>query len=119
MYVAKMKRLAAGAVVPMALAAVLVAPPAQAVQSGGVDTIVPSKSYSMAQVKRHKTARDCWSVVGRSVYNLTAWIPKHPGGRGTVTAMCGKKATKSFNSQHKNSRSAKASLAKYRIGRLR
>ena len=119
MQVAKMRRLAAGAVVPMALAAVLVAPSAHAAQADGVNTVTPSKSYSMAQVRKHKSASNCWSVVGRNVYNLTAWIPKHPGGKGTIVAMCGKNATTSFNGQHKSSSKAKASLARYKIGTLR
>jgi hypothetical protein len=75
-----------------------------------------AKAYTKAQVATHKTAGNCWSIVGTSVYNLTKWIPLHPGGQAQIKAMCGVDATAGFNGQHSGSASAKASIAKYKIG---
>ena len=79
-------------------------------------TPAPTKTYTMAQVATHKTASNCWSIVGSYVYNLTKWIPLHPGGQAQIKAMCGKDASAGFSGQHSGSASAKASLAKYKIG---
>jgi cytochrome b involved in lipid metabolism len=78
-----------------------------------------TKTFTMKQVRRHNTAARCWSVVGKGVYNLTAWIPKHPGGKAVVSAMCGTNGTKAYRGQHKGSASAWAALKSYRIGTLR
>lgn len=74
------------------------------------------KKYTLAQVATHKTASNCWSVVGSNVYNLTKWIALHPGGQAQIKAMCGVDASAGFNGQHSGSASAKASLAPYKIG---
>jgi len=78
-----------------------------------------SKKYTMKQVRRHGTAADCWTVVGKSVYNVTAWIPQHPGGQATIIAMCGTNGTTLFRSKHGSSSSAKATLAGFKVGKVR
>jgi cytochrome b involved in lipid metabolism len=103
----------------MAMAAVLVAPAAQATTSGSAVSVMAAKSYSLSQVKKHHTAANCWSIVGRNVYNLTGWVKKHPGGSSTISAMCGKNATVAFNKRHRGSATAKAALSRYKIGTLR
>jgi cytochrome b involved in lipid metabolism len=99
----------------LALGTVLVAPAAHAAEG----TAMPAKSYTLAQVKKHNKATDCWSVVGTNVYNLTAWIPKHPGGKGVVISMCGKNGTSLYNSKHGSDPVSKATLARYKIGTVR
>jgi cytochrome b involved in lipid metabolism len=119
MQLTSFRRIAAAVVVPMAMATVLVAPAAQATTSGSAASIMPGKSYSLLQVKKHHTPANCWSVVGRNVYNLTGWVKKHPGGSSTISAMCGKNATVAFNRKHRGSGTAKAALSRYKIGTLR
>jgi cytochrome b involved in lipid metabolism len=72
--------------------------------------------YTLDDVAKHAAATSCWSVVSGSVYDLTAWIGKHPGGAGVITGMCGVDGTASFNSMHSGSASAKAALAKMKLG---
>jgi cytochrome b involved in lipid metabolism len=81
-------------------------------------TQTTTKTYTLKQVRKHNSSTNCWSVVNRKVYNLTKWIPKHPGGKSTIIGMCGKKASKAFTAQHGGSASAKAALKQYKIGRL-
>lgn len=78
----------------------------------------PAATYSLANVKAHATAKDCWSVVGDGVYNLTDWIARHPGGPDVITAMCGVDGTAMYASQHKGASTPAATLATYRIGTL-
>ena len=84
---------------------------------------VPATTYTFAQVQTHSTAASCWSVVGTTVYDLTSWIPKHPGGTAVITAMCGNDGSASFNGKHGStsaapSTSAQNQLAQFSIGSL-
>ncbi len=78
-----------------------------------------TKTYTMRQVRRHRTAANCWSAINGGVYNLTAFVSKHPGGSSTIAGLCGRRGSVAFNAQHKGSASAKAVLKGYKIGRLR
>jgi cytochrome b involved in lipid metabolism len=77
-----------------------------------------AKSYSLTSVKTHKSAGNCWSAISGKVYNLSKWIPKHPGGASVIKSMCGKDATAAFKSRHGMSGRAAKSLASYKIGTL-
>jgi cytochrome b involved in lipid metabolism len=81
-------------------------------------TTLAVKKYKMSTVKKHKTRKNCWSVVGKNVYKLTAFVSKHPGGSSRIVAMCGKNATTKFRGQHGTGGSANSKLAKYKIGVL-
>lgn len=76
------------------------------------------KSYTAADVAKHRTTASCWTIIGSSVYDLTSFIPQHPGGKGAVTSLCGKNGTAAFNGQHGGARTPKATLSRYRIGAL-
>jgi cytochrome b involved in lipid metabolism len=79
---------------------------------------VPSTTYTFAQVQTHKTAADCWTVVGTTVYNLSAFVNIHPGGTTQIVALCGIDGTAGFTGKHSASSSAKSTLAQYSIGSL-
>jgi len=83
-------------------------------------TVAPAVTtkYTLADVAKHAASDSCWSAVSGSVYDLTAWVGKHPGGAGVITGMCGVDGTASFNSMHSGSASAKAALAKMKLGVL-
>ena len=85
------------------------APSGSAAASGG---------YSMADVAAHATPQDCWSVVNGTVYDLTTWIPQHPGGAGVIEGMCGQDGTAAYEGQHSGSSSAEAALAGFALGPL-
>ena len=46
-------------------------------------------SYTMTDVAKNNTESSCWSAVSGKVYNLTAWISKHPGGAKNIIKICG------------------------------
>lgn len=50
------------------------------------------------QVAGHATKEDCWTIVDKSVYNLTSFIAEHPGGDNILSA-CGVDATEYFKGQ--------------------
>lgn len=81
--------------------------------------VAAPKSYTAAQVAKHSSASSCWTIVGKSVYNLTKFIPLHPGGQAMIKSLCGKNGTASFTGQHSGQATPATTLAKYRIGALK
>lgn len=53
---------------------------------------------TLADVAKHTTSSDCWMVISGKVYNVTEYIPQHPGGDQIVLG-CGKDATQLFNAR--------------------
>jgi cytochrome b involved in lipid metabolism len=73
----------------------------------------------MEQVKANNTAASCWSAIDAVVYNLTNWIPLHPGGSYLIQMLCGTDGSAQFRGQHANASNPAAQLAKYRLGPLK
>lgn len=86
---------------------------------GAIAAPAAAKTYTMAQVKKHNTGRSCWSVINGSVYNLTPWIAKHPGGAQKIRSICGRDGSAAFGHEHGQDARAKKQLATMRIGRLK
>ena len=51
-----------------------------------------SQTFTAAQVAEHSTKTDCWTIIDGSVYNITSYVPRHPGGDDILRA-CGKDGT--------------------------
>jgi cytochrome b involved in lipid metabolism/uncharacterized membrane protein len=101
------------------LAAPAAAAPSAVAATPVVHRSVPTaKRYTRAQVRQHRTATDCWTIIDRTVYDLTDWVRKHPGGASRIIAICGRDGTRAFDAQHARDTRAATYLASYRIGRL-
>jgi cytochrome b involved in lipid metabolism len=91
---------------------------------GGVAVTAPAagaatgKSISAARVAKHDSTASCWSIVGRSVYDLTSYVNRHPGGSRQITMICGRNGTAAFRGQHAGDSGVARDLAPYRIGQL-
>lgn len=72
-------------------------------------------TFTAQQVATHNTISDCWLIISGNVYNVTSFIPVHPGGNAIVP-FCGQDATVPFNSIHNSS--AFALLPTFLIGVL-
>lgn len=75
-------------------------------------------TYTMSDVATHNNAQSCWTVVSGEVYDLTAWIGKHPGGPGAIMSLCGKDGTSAFTGQHGGQDRPEQTLASFKIGVL-
>jgi len=73
--------------------------------------------FTIQEVAEHDKSSDCWQIINNKVYDITSYIPYHPGG-SSITAYCGKDATSIFSSTGHSSR-ATALLAQYFIGNLK
>jgi hypothetical protein len=77
-----------------------------------------ASGYTMADVRTHASAASCWSVVNGTVYDLTKWVNRHPGGRARIVGMCGKDATRAYRGEHGNESRPADILAGYKLGKL-
>ncbi|MEN9405665.1 MAG: hypothetical protein RLY47_624 [Candidatus Parcubacteria bacterium] len=75
-------------------------------------------TYTGADVALHASDASCWSIVNGSVYDLTAYIPKHPGGASKIRHICGEDGSSEFDGQHEGESRPENILAKYWIGVL-
>ena len=73
---------------------------------------------SAAEVAKHNTSSDCWSIVNNQVYNLTSYVNSHPGGAANINNMCGKDASPAFSNQHSNQAKPNNVLSDFVIGAL-
>lgn len=60
-----------------------------------------TKTYSLEEVAIHDSAADCWMAIEGKVYDVTEFIPNHPGGQA-ILGGCGKDATTLFNERPTN-----------------
>ena len=77
-----------------------------------------AKSYTLSEVSKHNSAASCWSAINGNVYDLTAWIDKHPGGPDKILGLCGQDSSAAFNKQHGGKEKQETTLATFKIGRL-
>lgn len=74
--------------------------------------------YNLATVAKHASKSDCWTIVNGSVYNITSYVPVHPGGVAEIVRACGVDSTDLFNSIMQHGRRADSELASLKIGVL-
>lgn len=88
------------------------------------NTQVPVTSNSqitLSEISNHSTSQDCWMAIGGSVYDVTKFIPEHPG-EDQILLGCGKDATQMFNNRPadggSHSNRARNLLNQFQIGNL-
>lgn len=60
----------------------------------------PIRKISMKELSEHKTKYDCWIAYNGRVYNVSPYLPYHPGGEDIILQWGGKDCTKVFNKFH-------------------
>ena len=79
------------------------------------------KTYTLTDISSHNSRNDCWMAIDGKVYDVTVYIPGHPGGE-TILAGCGKDATDLFNGTNAAGKphpaQARSLLDNYLVGSL-
>lgn len=65
-------------------------------------TAAPEEGYTMGMVAEHATAESCWVAINGFAYDVTAWIPQHPGGPERIIPLCGTDASLQFGDEHED-----------------
>ncbi len=47
-------------------------------------TATSGKKVKLSEFWKHNVETDCWISVRGKVYDVTEWIPKHPGGTDPI-----------------------------------
>lgn len=85
-------------------------------------------TYTAGEVATHDKGSDCWTIINGNVYNITSYVPMHPGGDEILRA-CGVDGTTLFTerttsdgqtvgSGTPHDSQAQRQLAQYQIGVL-
>lgn len=78
-----------------------------------------ANEFTTAQVAQANSASKCWTIINGKVYDITSYIPKHPGGPEKVLAICGKDGTSLFMGQHGGQEKPNNTLTTFYIGTLK
>jgi len=52
------------------------------------------------EIDKHNSKTSCWVVIHGKVYDLTSFLPEHPGGSDIILKYAGRDATKAFDPIH-------------------
>ncbi len=74
------------------------------------------RKVTRAEVARHNTFEDCWVIIRRKVYDISAWKNHHPGGPFVARMHAGKDATGEFGEYH--SKMAEQHMVHFCVGDL-
>lgn len=77
--------------------------------------------FTLEEVAEHHSPDNCWMAIHGKVYDLTPYVPNHPGPAGMMLVWCGQESTeawetKSYGEPH--SSLAARLLQRYLIGTL-
>ncbi len=63
---------------------------------------VETKGITATELATHNSRTDCWVAYKGTVYDVTAWLPRHPGGVTAISRYCGtaNEFTNAFNNKH-------------------
>ncbi len=79
---------------------------------------VPAKTFTLAEIATHPDATSCYTAIDGKVYDITAWIPKHPGGQKAILGICGIDGSNAFNRKHGGAEKQALILATFNLGVL-
>lgn len=63
---------------------------------------VPSKTFTLDEVAKHKTEDSVWFVIDAVVYDVSDFLDAHPGGEAVLRQVAGKDATVDFYNLHRH-----------------
>ncbi len=59
------------------------------------------RKITTSELAEHSSQFDCWTAYNGKVYNITQYLPYHPGGDKKLMLGAGKDSTDLFNRYHK------------------
>ncbi|XP_072950777.1 cytochrome b5-like [Typha angustifolia] len=75
------------------------------------------KVYTLGEVSKHNTPKDCWLIINGKVFDVTKFLEDHPGGDDVLLSSTGKDATDDFEDVG-HSNTARAMMDQYCVGEI-
>jgi cytochrome b involved in lipid metabolism len=81
-------------------------------------------TLNSAELTKHNSSQSCWLLISGKIYDVTSFLPNHPGEAKTILPTCGTDATVAYETKNKpnggkpHSANANTMLADYYIGDL-
>ncbi|MGV8172107.1 MAG: cytochrome b5 domain-containing protein [Candidatus Woesearchaeota archaeon] len=68
--------------------------------------IVQTNTVTVSDLSRHNSEDDCWIAYDGNVFDVTDYVPMHPGGASKIVPLCGTsdKFENAFSMQHGTSK---------------
>ncbi|KAF9452641.1 cytochrome b2 [Macrolepiota fuliginosa MF-IS2] len=57
-------------------------------------------AWTLEQVAQHNTSKSCWVIIQNNVYDVTEFLPEHPGGPKIILKYAGRDATAAYEPIH-------------------
>lgn len=92
--------------------------PTQSKQEAPASTSKDESGITLADVAKHATRTSCWSIINGNIYDLTSWIPNHPGGEKAILQLCGTDGSEKYNRKHGGAERPTTALTGFKIGAL-
>lgn len=66
------------------------------------NAVSDTQTISQSELSKHNSESDCWVSYGNEVYDITSFLPNHPGGSQAILPFCGtsKDFENAFNTKH-------------------
>ena len=74
------------------------------------------RDYTAAEVAKHNSKDDCWLIIDKKVYDVTTYVPDHPGNE-SIAKHAGQDNSVGFHGEQ-HGESVFALVEDYRIGNL-
>ncbi|QIX02292.1 hypothetical protein AMS68_007809 [Peltaster fructicola] len=58
------------------------------------------RKISYSEVQQHRSEQSCWVILYGDVYDVTSFVPEHPGGSSIIMQLAGTDATEEFDPVH-------------------
>lgn len=59
-----------------------------------------AKTFTYNEVQQHRSAESCWVILYGNVYDVTSFLPSHPGGSKIILQLAGTDATEEYDPIH-------------------
>jgi cytochrome b involved in lipid metabolism len=59
-----------------------------------------AKTFTYDEVKQHNTTDSCWVILYGNVWDVTKFLPEHPGGSKIILQLAGTDATEEYDPIH-------------------
>ncbi|KAL1306438.1 hypothetical protein AAFC00_005137 [Neodothiora populina] len=76
------------------------------------------KVYTYEEVQQHRSAESCWVILYGNVYDVTTFVPEHPGGSRIILQLAGQDATEEYDPIHPPGTLEEALPASAKIGTI-